>query len=293
MLFGTKKRRVGDTAIVVVDGKIYARTGVDDSEWLKILEACAELEQAENGIKEIELREILIDLLVPERLEQRRKDEEEKKKAIEEAQLELDFDKRMENAKKIADISGLFEYDKDGFPYLKGFNIPMPKILVEALLDAHYNPESNFTVTSLVNFWKYLVLNPDKHVRSGLFKWVKSGNFAITEEGNIISYRNVNVKTPGKDSEFENFVAEEWAKVKKWKKLKADIEKNGIINPLICTEKDGKYRLCMGMRRFIAGCMLGIEEYEIEIVPDEEVKTLMDATAKYQTKHKDGTEIAL
>ena len=26
----------------------------------------------------------------------------------------------------------------------------------------------------------------------------------------------------------------------KWKKLKADIEKNGIINPLICTEKDGK-----------------------------------------------------
>ena len=28
---------------------------------------------------------------------------------------------------------------------------------------------------------------------------------------------------------------------KKWKKLKIDIEKNGIINPLICTEKDGKY----------------------------------------------------
>jgi ParB-like chromosome segregation protein Spo0J len=78
-----------------------------------------------------------------------------------------------------------------------------------------------------------------------------------------------------------------------WKKLKADIEKNGIINPLICTEKDGKYRLCIGMRRFIAGLMLGIEEYEIEIVPDEEVKTLMSATAKYQTKHKNGKDIAL
>ena len=47
------------------------------------------------------------------------------------------------------------------------------------------------------------------------------------------------------------------------------------------------------MRRFIAGLMLGIEEYEIEIVPDEEVKTLMNATAKYQTKHKNGTNIAL
>ena len=78
-----------------------------------------------------------------------------------------------------------------------------------------------------------------------------------------------------------------------WKKLKADIEKNGTINPLICTEKDGKYRLCIGMRRFIAGLMLGIEEYEIEIVLDEEVKTLMNATAKYQRKHKNGTNIAL
>jgi|TARA_R100001460_G_scaffold78312_1_gene119345 ParB-like chromosome segregation protein Spo0J len=78
----------------------------------------------------------------------------------------------------------------------------------------------------------------------------------------------------------------------KWKKLKIDIEKNGIINPLICTEKDGKYRLCMGMRRFIAGCLLGIENYKIEIVPDEEVDTLINATKKYQTKHKDGTDIS-
>ena len=79
----------------------------------------------------------------------------------------------------------------------------------------------------------------------------------------------------------------------RWKKLKADIEKNGIINPLICTEKDGKYRLCMGMRRFIAGCLLGIKEYEIEIVPDEEVVTLRNATSNYKTKHEDGTDLCL
>jgi ParB-like chromosome segregation protein Spo0J len=79
---------------------------------------------------------------------------------------------------------------------------------------------------------------------------------------------------------------------KKWKKLKADIEKNGIINPLICTEKNGKYRLCIGMRRFIAGCILGIKEYEIEVVPDEEVNTLMNAISTYKIKHKDGTDIS-
>ena len=77
-----------------------------------------------------------------------------------------------------------------------------------------------------------------------------------------------------------------------FKKLKIDIEKNGIINPLICTEKEGKYRLCMGQRRFIAGCLLGIEKYNIEIVVDEEVKTLTDACKKYQRVYKDGTYLA-
>ena len=78
----------------------------------------------------------------------------------------------------------------------------------------------------------------------------------------------------------------------KWKKLKIDIEKNGIINPLICTKKDGKYRLCMGMRRFIAGCLLGIENYKIKIVPDEEVDTIINAITNYKTKHEDGTDVS-
>ena len=81
-------------------------------------------------------------------------------------------------------------------------------------------------------------------------------------------------------------------KNEKWKKLKIDIEKNGIINPLICTKKDGKYRLCMGMRRFIAGCLLGIENYKIKIVPNEEIDTLMNATTNYKTKHEDGTDVS-
>ena len=79
---------------------------------------------------------------------------------------------------------------------------------------------------------------------------------------------------------------------KRFKKLKLDIEKNGIINPLICTEKNGKYRLCIGMRRFIAGCMLGIKKYKIKIVDDEEVDTLINAISTYKTKHKDGTDVS-
>ena len=78
----------------------------------------------------------------------------------------------------------------------------------------------------------------------------------------------------------------------KFKKLKKDIEKNGIINPLICTEKDGKYRLCIGQRRFIAGCLLGIEEYKIKIVDNEEVDTLLNPCKEYIKFHKNGTSLA-
>jgi len=78
-----------------------------------------------------------------------------------------------------------------------------------------------------------------------------------------------------------------------FKKLKKDIEKNGIINPLICTKKDGKYRLCIGMRRFIAGCFLGIKKYKIKLVDNEEVDTLLNPCKEYIKVHKDGTPLAL
>tara|TARA_R110000782_G_scaffold30969_1_gene76777 strand:+ start:47 stop:388 length:342 start_codon:yes stop_codon:yes gene_type:complete len=84
-----------------------------------------------------------------------------------------------------------------------------------------------------------------------------------------------------------------------FKKLKIDIEKNGIINPLICIEKKGKYIIYMGSRRFIAGCLLGIEEYEVKTVSGswrddfEKVKILTNAIKKYQRVHKDGTYLAI
>ena len=84
-----------------------------------------------------------------------------------------------------------------------------------------------------------------------------------------------------------------------FKKLKKDIEKNGIINPLICIEKKSKYILYIGQRRFIAGCLLGIEEYEVKTVSGswrddfEKVKILTNAIKKYQRVHKDGTYLAI
>lgn len=221
-----RKKRVNDLAIIVIDGKIYNRTGVDDNTWMKILEVCEEIEQDELSDSEefYEHYEQLLDLIVPERVAKAEEEKLAKEKALKELELELDFDNRMRKAKRIADISGLFEYDEDGITYLKGFKHPMPKILVEALLDAHYNPNSNYQVNSLVSFWKYLLLNPDKHVRTGLFEWIKTGKFALTEDGNIISYRNVDVKKASMNKKLQDFVSESWAKVKRWKKSPKNYE---------------------------------------------------------------------
>lgn len=224
------KKRINDLVIVVIDGKIYNRTNVTDEIWLQILEKAEELEQSMCSFKDYITKEpnILLeeffDLIIPERIAKRLEEAKAKEKVIEDAQLELDFETRIRKAKRIVDISGLFEYDEDGITYLKGFKYPMPKILVEALLDAHYNPNSEYTVNSLINFWKYLLLNPDKHVRTGLFQWIKTGKFAITEDGNIIAYRNVDVKKKSTNKELQDFISESWAKVKKWKKSPKNYE---------------------------------------------------------------------
>ena len=238
MMFKISKKRIEDTAIVVIDGTIYTLNGVDDSKWIEIMEACENINQAPDFEVETDEYEELLDLLIPSRVKQREEEEEAFVKALEDSQLELDFDKRMKKAKRIADISDSFEYDEQGVPYLKGFKHPIPKTLAEALLDANYNPNSNYTVESLINFWKYLLLNPDKHVRKGLFDWIATGKFALTEDGNIISYRNVDVKTKGKDKDWDTFISQQWGKVKKWKKSPKNyciVEDRG---ELICVAND-------------------------------------------------------
>jgi len=47
------------------------------------------------------------------------------------------------------------------------------------------------------------------------------------------------------------------------------------------------------MRRFIAGCILGIEEYEIKVVHNEEDDTLLNPCKEYIQAHKDGTPLAV
>jgi len=213
------KRRVNGTSIVLVGEKLYTRTEVTDELWIAMLEQIEKVEQTMDNPDKIEEElDYLLFLVDPEKVAKQKRMEEMVVIAIQVGDLEPDKEKRIKKAKRVTDISGIFEMDDNGIVYMKGFEHSMPKIMIDAVLDAYYNPKSEYTVSSLLNFWKYLLLNPDKHVREGLFQWIKTGKFAITEDGNIIAYRNVDVKQEGSNKKLQDFISESWAKIKRWKK---------------------------------------------------------------------------
>ena len=112
----------------------------------------------------------------------------------------------------------VFESDNLGFVYLKGFSTPIHQTLVDAIIDAKENVESPYSFDSLVLFTKWLMLNPDKHIRDSLFGWIKTSKLAITSEGNIISYRNVVTTNKGVNNKLNDFITESYLKIKKAKK---------------------------------------------------------------------------
>lgn len=217
-----KKKRIGDTAIITIRSDVYTRTNVDDEEWIKILE---EIDRFENvavncnddefiGSEFKELMKIIDQNYINSMLKRQEAVEELKRKNW----IDKDPKDRIRKAKRIVDASDTFEYDEDGICYLKGYDYPLNTVMTAAILDAKYNPLSEYELDSLINFWKYLMLNPDEHVREGLFEWIKTSDFTITKDGNIIAYRNVNIKKTSKQEELEKYVTESWAKIKRWKK---------------------------------------------------------------------------
>ena len=120
--------------------------------------------------------------------------------------------------KKISTVHDKFEYDEEGYVFLKNHSIPLPMDLADAILEAHYNPESKYTVDSLVNFWQWAVLNPNDEARNDLFGWFQTGNFSITNNGLVVAYRCVAIKKKGISSTLTKFIENEFVKIKKWKK---------------------------------------------------------------------------
>jgi ParB-like chromosome segregation protein Spo0J len=55
-----------------------------------------------------------------------------------------------------------------------------------------------------------------------------------------------------------------------YKQIKISMEKHGMINPLICIKDGDMYKICLGMKRFIIGCDLGMQEFDVKVVPTKD-----------------------
>lgn len=66
-----------------------------------------------------------------------------------------------------------------------------------------------------------------------------------------------------------------------YKQIKISMEKHGMLNPLICVQDGDMYKICLGMKRFIIGCDLGMQEFEIKVVPNDNVELLKEENLKY------------
>ena len=94
-------------------------------------------------------------------------------------------------AKKIElNSDGRFEFDGNSAMYLKGTSDPIPEFLGKKLLEYI---EKGLNVEALVNFWKNVLLNPDKAVRQQLFGFLEHNGHPITDKGYFLAYKAVKV----------------------------------------------------------------------------------------------------
>jgi hypothetical protein len=117
-----------------------------------------------------------------------------------------------------------FEVDIiDNQVYLAGFNTPIPKAIAEVAQDYH---ENKFPYDTIVNFWKLLMINPDKRVHKTLFDFIAKFNMTLSTHGYFLAYKAVRAKKPEIaeterpkfDLDYVNFIENSYKTVKDgWK----------------------------------------------------------------------------
>jgi hypothetical protein len=125
-------------------------------------------------------------------------------------------------------LAGLENDPLTGEVFLAGFNTPVPEVLVDIIKEYH---ENKYPMDALINFWKLLMINPDKRIRETLFNFIKLHDFSLTDAGYMVVYKAVYFKDKqGQgDKTFETFISNQVLHVKKdWKcsPKKYDVYKN-------------------------------------------------------------------
>lgn len=127
-----------------------------------------------------------------------------------------EFYKIVDNDIRIAYLAGLEHNKRTGEVFLAGFSTPLPKSLLGIIEEYHTN---NYPLDAIINFWKLLMVNPDKRVRENLFHFISKHDFVLTDKGYMIVYKAVEIKTaPTLNNDFDNYVISQYHHVKNdWK----------------------------------------------------------------------------
>ena len=115
---------------------------------------------------------------------------------------------------RVAYLTGLEADVETNEIFLAGFNTPIPQTLVDVLKEYH---ENQYPIDAVINFWKLLMLNPDKRVRTSAFDFIHTHDFVLTDSGYMVVYKAVAYKEKT-DNDLLEFVTNNYLHVKKdWK----------------------------------------------------------------------------
>lgn len=118
---------------------------------------------------------------------------------------------------RVAYLTGLETDVETGEVFLAGFNTPIPNALLEVIEEYH---EKKYPLDAIMNFWKLLMVNPDKRVRDSLFQFITTHDFVLTDKGYMVVYKAVFRKDENgkRDVAYEEFITNQYLHVKKdWK----------------------------------------------------------------------------
>lgn len=143
---------------------------------------------------------------------------------------------------RIAYLAGLENDVETGEVFLAGFNTPVPEALLEVIKEYY---ENKYPLDAIINFWKLLMINPDKRVRTNLFEFIKKHDFVLTDKGYMVVYKAVFQKeTEGLKAEqkYIEFLSNKYLQVKKSWKEKPD---NYVVykNMASTTGDEGEYSI--------------------------------------------------
>lgn len=72
-----------------------------------------------------------------------------------------------------------------------------------------------------------------------------------------------------------------------YKRIRESIQSQGIINPLVCIEEGGKYIICLGNKRYLAGVELGLTQFPVIVAKTGEKGELLEIRRGYKPASSD------